>query len=205
MATDYGAGGEFAQPYILGHEYGHHVQNLLNAEEQMRKKRKPISDNKLSVLIELQADCYSGVWAKNASGTTDEKGAKLFKSITQQDIKEGLETAAAIGDDILAKAAGAKVKESNFTHGTAAQRQEWFGRATRPVTRSPATPPASASPLLAGQPPSTQTAPSDHFPVGSLPRRITSPSDHFPVGSRTCCGELITESQQQVLDRRGSP
>jgi predicted metalloprotease len=131
LADYYEAGGEFAQPYILGHEYGHHVQNLLDDEEKLRAKRKSISENKLSVLVELQADCYSGVWARNATGTTDDDGVKIFKSITARDIDEALETAAAIGDDVLQGGDGKPVDEANFTHGTAAQRQEWFNRGYR--------------------------------------------------------------------------
>jgi predicted metalloprotease len=130
LASQLGAPGEFAQPYVLAHEYGHHVQDLLGTEAQMRRQqeRDPGNANQLSVMLELQADCYAGAWAKNATGTTDAGGQKIFKSISQQDIQEGLDTAAAIGDDTLQKKSGGRIDESQFTHGTSAQRQEWFGR-----------------------------------------------------------------------------
>lgn len=130
LAKQLGAKGEFAQPYVLAHEYGHHVQDLLGTEAHMRRQqqRDPGNANKLSVMGELQADCYAGVWAKNATGTADDRGQKIFKSVTKQDIQEGLDTAAAIGDDTLQKKSGNPVDESGFTHGSSAQRQEWFGR-----------------------------------------------------------------------------
>ena len=130
LADQLGAPGEFAQPYVLAHEYGHHVQDLFGTEAQMRRQqqRDPGNANQLSVMLELQADCYAGVWAKNATGTTDAGGQKIFKSVTDRDIQEGLDTAAAIGDDTLQKKAGGRIDESQFTHGTSAQRQEWFGR-----------------------------------------------------------------------------
>lgn len=130
LAEQLGASGEFAQPYVLAHEYGHHVQDLLGTEAQMRRQqqRDPDNANALSVKLELQADCYAGAWAKNATGTADEKGQKIFTSISEQDIREGLDTAAAIGDDTIQKKSGSRVDESKFTHGTSAQRQEWFGK-----------------------------------------------------------------------------
>ena len=128
LADQLGAPGEFAQPYVLAHEYGHHVQDLIGTEAAMRRaqKRSPDDANKFSVMLELQADCYAGVWAKNATGTTDAKGNKIFESITDQDIQQGLDTAAAIGDDTLQKEAGKPVDEQGFTHGSSADRQKWF-------------------------------------------------------------------------------
>ena len=130
LAQQLGAPGEFAQPYVLAHEYGHHVQDLLGTEAEMRRQqeRDPDSANEQSVKLELQADCYAGVWAKNATGTDDGSGQKIFKSITEQDIQQGLDTAAKIGDDALQKRGGGSVDPHTFTHGTSAQRQEWFGR-----------------------------------------------------------------------------
>ena len=93
-----------------------------------QQQRDPGNANQLSVRLELQADCYAGVWARNATGTADDKGQKIFKSITRQDIQQGLDTAAAIGDDTIQKKSGGRIDESKFTHGTSAQRQEWFGR-----------------------------------------------------------------------------
>jgi predicted metalloprotease len=128
LADQLGAPGEFAQPYVLAHEYGHHVQDLVGIEAQMRRdqQRNPSQANKLSVRLELQADCFAGVWAKGATGTTDSSGQKIFKSITAQDIQEGLDTAAKIGDDTLQQRSGGTINPAEFTHGTSAQRQEWF-------------------------------------------------------------------------------
>jgi predicted metalloprotease len=128
LADQLGAPGEFAQPYVLAHEYGHHVQDLVGTEAQMRRdqQRNPSQANKLSVKLELQADCYAGVWAKGATGTTDSSGQKIFKSITAQDIQQGLDTAAKIGDDTLQQRSGGTINPAEFTHGTSAQRQEWF-------------------------------------------------------------------------------
>jgi predicted metalloprotease len=128
LAQQLGASGEFAQPYVLAHEYGHHVQTVIGTEPQVRRQqqRDPDNANQLSVLMELQADCYAGAWAKNATGTADAEGQKIFKSITDQDIQEGLDTAGAIGDDTIQKKSGGGVNPDAFTHGTSAQRQKWF-------------------------------------------------------------------------------
>jgi uncharacterized protein len=128
LAQQLGAPGEFAQPYVLAHEYGHHVQDLLGTEAQMRREqeRDPDQANKLSVKLELQADCYAGVWAKGATGTQDASGQKIFKSITTEDIQQGLDTASKIGDDTLQQRSGGTVNPAEFTHGTSAQRQQWF-------------------------------------------------------------------------------
>jgi predicted metalloprotease len=128
LADQLGAPGEFAQPYVLAHEYGHHVQDLLGTEAQMRRdqERDPSQANKLSVKLELQADCYAGVWAKGATGTQDSSGQKIFKSITNEDIQQGLDTASKIGDDTLQQRSGGTVNPAEFTHGTSAQRQRWF-------------------------------------------------------------------------------
>jgi predicted metalloprotease len=128
LADQLGARGEFAQPYVLAHEYGHHVQSLIGTEAQMRRQqeRDPGDANELSVKLELQADCYAGAWAKNATQTKDADGDPIFKSITDQDIQEGLDTAAAIGDDTLQQQSGQQVNPDAFTHGTSAQRQQWF-------------------------------------------------------------------------------
>jgi uncharacterized protein len=128
LADQLGAPGEFAQPYVLAHEYGHHIQDLTGTEATMRRQqqRDPSQQNALSVKLELQADCYAGVWAKNATGTDDGSGQKIFTSITDQDIQEGLDTAKQIGDDTLQQRGGGQVNPAEFTHGTSAQRQQWF-------------------------------------------------------------------------------
>ncbi|GAA1760683.1 KPN_02809 family neutral zinc metallopeptidase [Luedemannella helvata] len=128
LASRFGADGEFAQPYVLAHEYGHHIQDILGTEADVRRQmeRDPGNANALSVKLELQADCYAGVWAKHATETKSGNGVAIFKSITQADIDQALEAAAAIGDDAIQKKMGGGVDESKFTHGSSAQRKQWF-------------------------------------------------------------------------------
>jgi len=128
LAARFGAKGEFAQPYVLAHEYGHHLQNLLGTSSDVarRQQRDPDAANDLSVRLELQADCLAGVWANHASSTTDAQGDPIFTKLTQADIDEALNAAAAIGDDRIQEKSGMEVDESKFTHGTAEQRQRWF-------------------------------------------------------------------------------
>ncbi|MBO4205958.1 KPN_02809 family neutral zinc metallopeptidase [Micromonospora echinofusca] len=130
LADQLGAEGEFAQPYVLAHEYGHHVQDLLGTEAQMRRQqqRDPGNANALSVKLELQADCYAGAWAKNATGTADARGEKIFTSISEQDISQAIDTAEKIGDDAIQQRSGRPVNPDEFTHGTSDQRKEWFTR-----------------------------------------------------------------------------
>lgn len=130
LADQLGAKGEFAQPYVLAHEYGHHVQSLLGTEAQMRRQqqRDPANANSLSVRLELQADCYAGAWAHNATGTSDKQGQKIFKSITQEDLQQAIDTAEKIGDDAIANRAGRPVNPNEFTHGTSQDRMRWFSR-----------------------------------------------------------------------------
>jgi predicted metalloprotease len=128
LSSRFGAKGEFAQPYVLAHEYGHHIQDLDGTEATVRRamQRDPGNQNAYSVKLELQADCYAGVWTKHATQTTDASGQPLFTSITPQDITDALEAAAAVGDDAIQKKMGGRVDESKFTHGSSADRQKWF-------------------------------------------------------------------------------
>ena len=131
LADQLGAPGEFAQPYVLAHEYGHHIQDLVGTEAKMRQLQSGASaseKNLLSVKLELQADCYAGVWAKGATGTTSSNGQKIFKSLTSDDVQQGIQTAGQIGDDTLQKQAGQQINPKEFTHGTSADRQKWFSR-----------------------------------------------------------------------------
>ncbi|GHJ44804.1 membrane protein [Catellatospora sp. TT07R-123] len=130
LASRFGAKGQFAQAYVLAHEYGHHIQTLTGTEAQVRRaqQRDPSNANRYSVAMELQADCYAGVWANAASKTTDATGAPLFKSVTQQDIDQALEAAAAVGDDAIQQKAGARINQDAFTHGSSEQRQQWFNQ-----------------------------------------------------------------------------
>jgi uncharacterized protein len=131
LADQLGAPGEFAQPYVLAHEYGHHIQDLVGTEAKMRQLQSGASNtekNLLSVKLELQADCYAGVWAKGATGTSSSNGQKIFKSLTADDVQQGIQTAGQIGDDTLQKQAGKQINPAEFTHGTSADRQKWFSR-----------------------------------------------------------------------------
>jgi hypothetical protein len=113
METQLGASGaEFARAYVIAHEFGHHVQQLTGAT----RGASP-GDNRASVAIELQADCYAGVWAANASAAS---GGKV--ALERGDLEQGLKTANAIGDDALQRRGGGSVSPENFTHGTSAQR-----------------------------------------------------------------------------------
>lgn len=117
----FGAPGDFAQAYVLAHEIGHHVQNVLGTEAEVRRSRQTRADlaNELSVRLELQADCYAGVWAHS----TAER-----QLLEQGDVEEGLGAAAAVGDDRLQRMGGGRVAPESFTHGSSEQRQQWFRR-----------------------------------------------------------------------------
>lgn len=115
------APGDFAQAYVIAHEVGHHVQMLLGISQQVydaRRNASGVEANKLSVLQELQADCFAGIWAHYADNTR--------QMLEDGDIEEGLTAASAIGDDTLQKQSQGYVSPDSFTHGTAEQRVEWF-------------------------------------------------------------------------------
>ncbi|RBY79841.1 hypothetical protein DQ238_09410 [Geodermatophilus sp. TF02-6] len=126
LRTQFGAeGGLFVDAYVLAHEYGHHVQNLLGINQQVTPgETGPASG---SVRLELQADCFAGVWADHAETVPDESGQPLIAEITQDDIDRALDAAARIGDDFIQQnLGGGTVDQNSFTHGTSAQRQKWF-------------------------------------------------------------------------------
>jgi hypothetical protein len=127
----FGAPGDFAQAYVIAHEVGHHVQNLLGIEGQVRQlqQRRPAEQNELSVRMELQADCFAGVWGSFASKSGQEVGRRVM--LEQGDVEEGMRAAAAIGDDRLQQMSGGRVVPDAFTHGSSAQRVEWFQRGLR--------------------------------------------------------------------------
>jgi uncharacterized protein len=126
LQTRFGAeGGLFVDAYVLAHEYGHHVQDLLGTEAEVRQgETGPTSG---SVRLELQADCYAGTWANHATTVPDDSGAPLISEITQDDLDRALDTAGRIGDDFIQRElGGGRVDEGTFTHGTSAQRRHWF-------------------------------------------------------------------------------
>lgn len=116
-----GAPGDFARAYVIGHEIAHHVQNLMGTSNKVSRLQSQVSQadsHALSVLLELQADCYAGVWAHHAQ--------KNFNALEAGDIEEGLQAAASIGDDRLQRMSGRRVNPDAFTHGTSEQRVKWF-------------------------------------------------------------------------------
>jgi len=121
LSSRFGAPGDFAQAYVVAHEVGHHVQNLLGTSQKVHDAQQRSSKaqaNALSVRLELQADCYAGVWARNA--------AQSRQLLEAGDVEEGLNAASAIGDDRLQKQAQGYVVPDAFTHGSSAQRVKWF-------------------------------------------------------------------------------
>ena len=117
----FGAPGDFAQAYVIAHELGHHVQHLLGLDQRVRnaQQNNPDAANQLSVRLELQADCYAGVWAHSAA----QRG-----KLESGDIKEGLDAASAVGDDRIQRQTTGSVNVDSFTHGSAQQRSQWFAR-----------------------------------------------------------------------------
>ena len=121
MRTRFGAPGDFAQAYVIAHEVGHHVQNLLGVSGKVHQMKQQVSKaegNKLSVRLELQADCLAGVWANRAH--------RARNILEAGDVEEALNAANAIGDDRLQRQSRGTVVPESFTHGTSEQRQRWF-------------------------------------------------------------------------------
>ena len=123
LKNEFGAPGDFAQAYVIAHEVGHHVQNLMGISDQVRKVQNRVSKveaNKLSVKLELQADCFAGIWAHHAQ--------KARQILEEGDIEEALGAAASVGDDRLQKQSKGYIVPESFTHGSSAQRVSWFKR-----------------------------------------------------------------------------
>lgn len=121
LKNRFGAPGDFAQAYVIAHEVGHHVQNLLGITDKVHSLSGRLSEteaNKLSVMVELQADCFAGVWAHHAD--------RARKILEQGDVEEALSAASAIGDDRIQRRSRGYVTPDSFTHGSSAQRTHWF-------------------------------------------------------------------------------
>jgi hypothetical protein len=132
LSRQFGAPGDFAQAYVIAHEVGHHVQNLLGVTGQVHQMRERLSQedyNQLSVRLELQADFYAGVWAHHSQ--------RERQVLEQGDVEEGLRAASAIGDDMIQRRTQGRVVPESFTHGTSAQRVKWFrkGMETGDITQ----------------------------------------------------------------------
>jgi predicted metalloprotease len=123
----FGAPGDFAQAYVVAHEVGHHVQNLLGIDQRVRAAQQRASEaqaNQLSVRVELQADCFAGIWGHYVARETGERKVRL----NEGDIEEGLRAAAAIGDDAIQRKTQGRVSPESWTHGSSEQRAEWLRR-----------------------------------------------------------------------------
>ena len=127
LKNEHGAGGDFARAYVLAHEIGHHIQNLEGTLDQVQKAQQRVlgkaEKNQLQVRLELQADCYAGIWANHAH--------KQFDILEEGDLEEALVAAASIGDDRLQKQAQGFAIPHTFTHGSSKQRVEWFARGVK--------------------------------------------------------------------------
>ncbi len=116
-------GGDFAEAYVLAHEYGHHIENLLGYLGRARTQQGPQSD---AVRIELMADCLAGMWANHATTAEDENGEVLILELSEEDIREAIDAAQAVGDDKIQQRGSGRVNPEQWTHGSAAARQMWF-------------------------------------------------------------------------------
>ncbi|MGC4111855.1 MAG: neutral zinc metallopeptidase [Nocardioides sp.] len=118
-----GPSGAFVEPYVIAHEFGHHIQNLLGTMRKVKTQQGPNSD---SVRLELQADCYAGMWTKSATTTEDSQGNVLIQDLTQQDVQEAIAAAKSVGDDTIQKETSGQVNPEQWTHGSSAARVHWF-------------------------------------------------------------------------------
>jgi predicted metalloprotease len=127
LHTRFGAPGDFAEAYVIAHEFGHHVQDALGTMDQVAQLQQSGSDpggaSGLSVRLELQADCYAGVWANSVWTSPDQANVE---SITESDVKEAIDAAEAVGDDRIQEQATGTIDRESWTHGSADQRAKWF-------------------------------------------------------------------------------
>jgi predicted metalloprotease len=124
LQTELGAkGGNFAEAYVVAHEYGHHIQNLYGILGRIKTRQGPTSD---AVRSELQADCLAGIWTNHATTVPDKDGDTFISGLTEDDISRGLDAAASVGDDRIQEKTQGQVNPESFSHGTAEQRMKWF-------------------------------------------------------------------------------
>ena len=136
LQNNYGSdGGPLAEEYVVAHEYGHHIQNTIGT--LAASQRGGTGPNSGSVRVELQADCFAGLWAGYAAQTKDANGNTFMKPLTEADLRSALSAASAVGDDRIQEAATGRVSPEGWTHGSAAQREAWFlqGYKTRDINR----------------------------------------------------------------------
>jgi uncharacterized protein len=165
-----GPDGGFVEFYVLAHEYGHHISNLLGFMERVRTQQGPTSD---ATRLELQADCYAGLWAQHATTTEDAAGQVLIEDLTEEDVRLALEAAAAVGDDAIQKKTQGQTNPETWNHGSSAQRMHWFKVGYEGgdlAVTGPAGPPSAgrcaAAPAGAAPPPGGGTS----TPARPLPR-----------------------------------
>jgi predicted metalloprotease len=118
-----GPSGAFVEPYVIGHEFGHHIQNLLGTMSKVKTQQGPNSD---SVRLELQADCYAGMWTRSATRTEDSQGNVLIQDLSDSDIQNAVDAAKSVGDDTIQKTTAGRVNPEQWTHGSSAARVHWF-------------------------------------------------------------------------------
>lgn len=124
LRSDFGASaGPLAQMYVLAHEWGHHISNLIGSLESVGRESGASSG---SVRLELQADCFAGAWVRDASSITDSAGVPLMQPVSREEIADAMDAASVIGDDYIQRRSGQQVNPDGFTHGTSEQRQRWF-------------------------------------------------------------------------------
>jgi uncharacterized protein len=123
LESRFGAPGEFARAYVIAHEYGHHVQDTLGIMDQVQQQQTSSNANELSIRLELEADCLAGMWANWVSTHPDQSDVE---SITDADVKNGLDAAAAVGDDRIQEQATGTIDKESWTHGSSEQRMKWF-------------------------------------------------------------------------------
>jgi hypothetical protein len=131
LSTRFGAPGDFAQAYVMAHEYGHHVQDALGIMDRVQSQQTSSNANDLSIRMELQADCLAGVWAHSIWTSPDQSEVE---SITEADVREAIGAAQAVGDDRIQEQATGRTNPENWTHGSADQRAKWFNTGFRQGT-----------------------------------------------------------------------